>query len=117
MKFEIGKYYKHTGGGFLHICGEVKTHIWGHCLIAENKDGRLVPVGRDESNAVNWVEISEEQYINPPKSKDIESPNSAKQRSPAGKPTDQSVPFCKICGSSNVTNSPIYWCYDCKEAA
>lgn len=63
MKFEIGKCYKHSGGGRMKIVGEANTTVWGNCLVGEETEGRLTPVGRLEENAVNWEEISEAEWI------------------------------------------------------
>lgn len=63
--FEIGKYYKHTGGGFLHILGRLDTTIWGkNSLIAESSgnDYGLQAVGGDVDSAVNWSETTKEEW-------------------------------------------------------
>lgn len=61
MKFEVGKFYRHTGGGHLHIIAKApKTIMWfGPVLIAETPEGDLRPCGADEASAVNWNEITE----------------------------------------------------------
>jgi hypothetical protein len=77
MKFEIGKKYAHgtNRSSVLSIVGEAKTRMWGDCLIGEDGDSELCAIGRDEANTQNWVEISEQEYINwflkPRKSKRI----------------------------------------------
>jgi hypothetical protein len=66
MVFEVGKYYKHTGGGYLHILCEAETTMWMDPLIAESAghgDGRLVPVGKDEAAAVNWTETTKDEWM------------------------------------------------------
>lgn len=64
MVFEIGKCYRHTTGEELSIAGEVDTVMYGKCLLAEsNYKPNLIPVGRDESAAVNWTEISKEEWM------------------------------------------------------
>jgi hypothetical protein len=64
MVFEIGKYYKHSGGGVMHIIGAVKTTLYGWCLIAEEHgSASLKPIGRDEDAAQNWSETTEEHWM------------------------------------------------------
>lgn len=64
MRFEIGKYYGHPTGEQISIVGEVNTTLYGTCLIAEsNKTADLKPVGKDESNAENWVEINKDEWM------------------------------------------------------
>jgi hypothetical protein len=64
MVFEIGKYYRHTTGEMMAIRGELETTMWGKALIAEsNQRSDLVPVGRDESSAVNWMETTEDEWM------------------------------------------------------
>lgn len=74
MKFEIGKYYRHTMGEVVHIIAKVDTFFHGECLLAESDSGNLMPFGQDEQSAVNWVEVpcwEKETYlangIEPPK--------------------------------------------------
>jgi len=67
MKFEIGKYYRHSTDSYLYICGEVDTHMWGKCLVGEMSSSggfehRLQPTGRSECNAMNWEEITEAEF-------------------------------------------------------
>ncbi len=63
MRFEIGKYYKHSGGGpMLHIVCATKTTMWGWALIAEEVGSSLKAVGSDKSSAVNWTEATEEEW-------------------------------------------------------
>lgn len=63
MKFEIGKYYKHTTGSMLHIVSAAKTTMWGWTTIAETNKSELIAVGSDESAAVNYTEIKEEEWM------------------------------------------------------
>lgn len=76
-RFEIGKFYEHTSGKQLHICGLVDTLLWGICFIAEagwsrskkppkefekygvGEDCRLEGVNILEGAIENWYEISE----------------------------------------------------------
>ena len=62
MRFEIGRYYKHSGGNMMHVVTAAKTYIHGWCLIAEDRDGSLRPVGSDETSAVNWSEIDRVEW-------------------------------------------------------
>jgi hypothetical protein len=66
MKFEIGKYYEHTAGKRLFICGTAASYMYGLCLIAECaqawKYGDFLAVGNDESAAVNFKEITMKQF-------------------------------------------------------
>lgn len=63
IKFEIGKYYKHNTGECLSILGEVKTTLYGECLVAESSEcAYLKPVGKEKCHAVNYVEISHEEW-------------------------------------------------------
>lgn len=64
MKFKIGKCYKHATGDMLHIITEGNTCMYGSCLIGENELGDLVPVGKEEDNAINYIEISKDEFIN-----------------------------------------------------
>lgn len=64
MRFEIGKYYKHSGGGMMHIVSAAKTTMWGWCLLAEVVgEANLRPVGSDEDYAVNWEEATEQEWM------------------------------------------------------
>jgi hypothetical protein len=64
MKFEIGKYYKHTGGGMMHVVSAAKTTMYGWCLIAEEHGGsNLIPIGSDEVSALNWTEATKEEWL------------------------------------------------------
>jgi len=51
MKFEIGKFYRHTTGKDLAIIGELETSMYGFALIAETNDitESFMAVGREES--------------------------------------------------------------------
>ena len=67
MKFEPGKYYRHTGGDVMATLDFVETTMWGKTLVAERAGVRshnLVPVGVDsEKYAVNWREISKKEWM------------------------------------------------------
>jgi hypothetical protein len=64
MVFEIGKYYRHSGGGIMHIVGGAKTTMYGWCLIAEEQaSSNLKPVGSDETSAQNWRETTEADWM------------------------------------------------------
>jgi len=63
IKFEIGKYYEHTTGNKIYICGELVTYMWGKCLVAESNKTELVVVGKYENSSVNYKEIPKEEYM------------------------------------------------------
>ena len=44
MKFEIGKYYRHSAGGDLSILCEANTTLYGESLLAE-RAGKLTQCG------------------------------------------------------------------------
>lgn len=62
MKFEVGKYYQHSGGPSMAILCEAKTTLYGDCLIAEELGGSFRPVSKDEEAAINWKEITKEEW-------------------------------------------------------
>jgi hypothetical protein len=57
MRFQVGKYYKHNGGEYMHVLCALRTAIYGSTMIAEFNDGSFRPVGDDEANTVNWTEL------------------------------------------------------------
>lgn len=64
MKFEVGKYYRHTSGEEMAIVGMVNTTMYGTTLVAESSlQGDLKPVGMGEDHAVNWVEIPQSDWF------------------------------------------------------
>lgn len=65
MKFEIGKFYKHTTGDCLHILCEIETTMYGNTLLAEQRGGEenFIAVGRGEDSAVNYHEITKEEWL------------------------------------------------------
>lgn len=64
MKLEIGKFYRHLTGQELAIVGEAETTMYGKVLVAEtNRFGYLIPIGRGESNATNYKEISKKEWM------------------------------------------------------
>lgn len=63
--FEIGKYYKHSSGQKMAIRGWIDTYFHGNCLIGEDGDSSLIPVGSDTESTVNWYEISEKEWKTP----------------------------------------------------
>lgn len=66
MKFEVGKCYWHQAGRgmSMKILGYLDTTLWGkNALIAETDDNRLIAIGKEESAAVNWHEITEYQWM------------------------------------------------------
>jgi len=63
MKFEIGKYYQHSGGHMLSILCEAKTTLYGDCLIAEELGGSFRPVSKDAEATLNWKEVTKEEWM------------------------------------------------------
>ena len=65
MKFEIGKYYKHTTGEIINVLGEITTTLYGNTLIAETNDVYNIfkPVGKSEECTVNWIEVGREEWM------------------------------------------------------
>jgi hypothetical protein len=66
MTFEIGKCYRHTAGSEMKIIGEADSTLFGKTLIGENcgKETQMfTAVGRAEDHAVNWTEITEEEWM------------------------------------------------------
>ena len=62
MKFELGKFYKHTTEHYLYICGIVESLMYGRCLMAEVNGQEFQAVGSDEASAVNFHEIPKKEY-------------------------------------------------------
>ncbi len=63
-KFEIGKYYKHSGGRMIHILCEAKTTVYGITLVAEEVGNEnLIPVGKSKDNAINWEIAKKEEWL------------------------------------------------------
>lgn len=63
IKFELGKCYQHATGSKLYICGLADTYYYGRGLIGEDERGELSIVGDYEENAINYHEITREQFI------------------------------------------------------
>lgn len=63
IKFEVGKCYAHTNGHQMRILGEIETTIYGKCLLGETLEGGLLPIGMTEEHAVNFTEISQEEWV------------------------------------------------------
>ena len=62
-RFEIGKYYKHSGGESMHIIGVVNTNLYGWTLVAESScAGDLKPITPDEGCGVGWKEIAVKEW-------------------------------------------------------
>lgn len=64
IQFELGKYYKHTTGTKIYICGLGETYYHGRCFIGENERGELSPVGNGKENAINYSEITKDDFVN-----------------------------------------------------
>jgi hypothetical protein len=63
MVFEVGKCYRHTTGFEISIVAEIETVMYGSCLVAEDAYGELHPFGKREDNAVNYSEITKEEWM------------------------------------------------------
>jgi hypothetical protein len=67
MVFEIGKYYKHTTGTYLHVLCEQETTMYGNTLIAECAGYKVadnfIAVGRDTAATANWQETTREDWM------------------------------------------------------
>ncbi len=64
IQFEVGKYYKHSGGGVMHIIGAVKTTLYDWTLVAEvHGEDHLTAVGQGSDHAVNWEETTEKHWL------------------------------------------------------
>ena len=64
MIFEIGKYYQHAGGEMMSVVGEAVTTMYGKALIAECSGMfNLKPIGRDETSASGWSEITKGKWL------------------------------------------------------
>lgn len=64
MRFEIGKYYRHTTGYELSIICETETTLRGKGLLAEtNGQDELCIVGTGEENTIGFTEIPNEEWM------------------------------------------------------
>ena len=63
-EFELGKYYMHTTGTRLYICGVCDTLTYGMCIVGEDYYGNLIPIGKHEGATENYKEISREEFLN-----------------------------------------------------
>lgn len=63
MKFELGKYYEHTSGAKYYIAGVMDSIFYGMCFIGEDDRGGFDPVGSTADNALNYKEITKEQFL------------------------------------------------------
>jgi len=65
MRFEVGKFYKHTSGKKIAIVAEAVTTMYGKTLIAEQCDrADFMPVGSDSDDyAANWTEITKDEWM------------------------------------------------------
>lgn len=67
MKFELGKYYRHTSGDMIATLDFLETTMWGKALITERvgtKNHDICCVGTDdEGYAQNWQEITKEEWM------------------------------------------------------
>jgi len=68
MRFEEGKFYRHTTGEEFSIIGRLNTTMWmENALIAETAgkgfNSGLIVVGDDEGSASNFREISKREWL------------------------------------------------------
>jgi hypothetical protein len=63
MKFKNGRCYEHTTGQQIKIIGRCKSTMYGKCLIAETDEGEFVPVSTHEEAAVNFKEITHDEWM------------------------------------------------------
>lgn len=64
MKFEVGKYYRHTDGKKISVIGYLDTTMWGkHSLIGETCEGHLQALGKDEWSATNYKKITKKEWM------------------------------------------------------
>ncbi len=67
MRFEPGKYYRHTDGREIATLDFLETTMWGRVLIAEDAGKfhhSISSVGTDsEDYAVNWEEITKDEWM------------------------------------------------------
>jgi len=62
-EFEAGKCYRHTTGKEINVLVEVETTQWGKVLVAEsNFNSEIIAVGKYIGSAVNYSEISREEW-------------------------------------------------------
>ena len=63
MKFELGKCYEHTTGKQMKIVGVADTTLYGLGFVGETPEGTYSIVGTSKENAINFVEISNEKWM------------------------------------------------------
>ena len=62
-EFELGKFYMHTTGKKLYICGVVDTYAYGKALVGEDAYGNLIPIGNHKYATENYHEITKEVFL------------------------------------------------------
>jgi len=65
-KFEVGKYYIHSGGRKISIVGEVMTDRWKEQFVVEevDKTGHAIScMDIDAERNENWLEIGHEEWM------------------------------------------------------
>ena len=63
FKFELGKYYQHTNGSKLHVCGVLSTDNFGLCFAGEDIHGDIYAIGTTSDYAVDFNEISQDEFL------------------------------------------------------
>jgi hypothetical protein len=65
IRFEVGRFYRHSSGVYLSILCEAETTLYGRCLIAESagEKGGFRAVGIDQASAENYIECSKEEWM------------------------------------------------------
>ena len=69
--FQANRFYQHSGGRKIYICGEINTVAFGRCFIAEESGGSFSPAEMNEDATQGWFEISEEEFIKNEQSKKV----------------------------------------------
>ena len=62
--FEVGKYYRHTGGGYYHVSGTATLASNSHspCFVGETPQGGLVALDQSDSGTTGYFEITREEF-------------------------------------------------------
>jgi hypothetical protein len=64
IKFEIGKFYRHTTGFEIAILGCINTIVFGEMLLAEQNDSPyFITVGSEGEYTIGFIEISRDEWM------------------------------------------------------